>query len=211
MTLSLQLVGCFPNTGRTNANIDDKFDFAVIGGGSLAPDRPQDSFGEKEQVRASLDLEGQLYGAWPDMTVPFEIGIKVPLLFYLTTVDLYAQVVDEQPFHLGFGFELGFLTSFYMASTFYFTEQFYGTFTPRIHYSSMDDGDYGAEDSLSHWWLNPQLAFGFQGERWDFALYFAYIRILGDGYSFDFFDLDTDDDDNYVHKNFFEAGLKITY
>lgn len=207
----LILTGCFPNTARTNAKIEDGFNFAMSAGLNIAPETPTDSQGVKDDAFTGVDFELDL-GYSNDR---FDFQFKAPLIFVFSAFDVYYLFSKSENDYLGLGLEIGFFPALYLAYTHYFSNRFFMTLTPRIIYSTAETGDMEASENASRWWINPQLSLGldFKNDKtWvqQLAFYFAYTQIPGRGYNFDLGLSDSPRGELY-RKHFLETGLRASF
>ncbi len=216
--LLLLNVGCFPNVGRTNANLEEGFDIAASGGAVFVEDSSLvDYYDEDPNVGFNVELD--LQGAWKNAdNSGFAVQGKIPLYYIFTTLDLYYQFPSSKPHFYGIGAELGMLSSIYMAYTYYFNDILYFTLTPRFHVfaGSVEieiEGQETQENNLSRLWLNPQIAFGVKPRDGlvDISLFAYYNHLLGKGADFNWLCIDNCENDKDYRKQFWYMGVQARF
>ncbi|MBK8479923.1 MAG: hypothetical protein IPL40_01920 [Proteobacteria bacterium] len=99
---TLFVSGCLPHVARRNARIEPGFDLdlTVGGGGASRTDdqRPDDSIPVGAWLNAEVDLQ---LGTRHANNLGYAIQLKVPLLFLLTTLDLYLELPSTSPWFYG--------------------------------------------------------------------------------------------------------------
>jgi hypothetical protein len=94
------------------------------------------------------------------------IAVRVPILFYLASLDVYRQVSGSERWSFGAGVELGFMGAGYAVLTTHFGPTYLSLTARALTLLNSSSPDYAV--------LAPQLAFGHLGRR-DWSVFLMYI------------------------------------
>ena len=194
------LTGCA--TARGNARVEPGFSFGLAGGAAIvAPrvvERERDHSTRTEPFRLGPSAEVQLEHGWKlSGGTAISLGLKVPLLYFLAAVDVYAQLGDSPAWSHGLGCELGFAPAVYHVVTRHL-DRSYLSLTNRLVAPAL---------LVREAYYTPQLTMG-RRARVDLYGFVAYGQTLGRG-----FDIEVENTSAYNDhlKRWLTAGVGVRF
>lgn len=170
----LVVAGAGCTSTRSNARLTRGLSGGLAGFGVYMPPGRDDRHPTNPATPAIYEpsAEGFLQYAWKSPEGPgIALELKVPVLFFCSSLDLYAQLHDDERWSHGGGLELGLLPGAYYIVTRH-AGPAYVSFTARLL------APLGGWQSQTGMVLTPQLAVGVLG-RVDFFGFLTYARPLG--------------------------------
>lgn len=154
----------------------------AVGGAAIAPGVAQQNGDRREPAQLWFFAEADLQlGTRRADNLGYAVQLKVPLLFALSSLDLYLELPSTSPWYDGLGVELGLLSSLYGVVTWMSPRGTYLTLTSRA--VLLD----GGENEGWGWMLNPQLSAGWAGRLADLSLFASFGHVLGRGIDYAWF------------------------
>lgn len=167
------LTACLPHVARKNARIEPGVDIDLAVGGTLIGGTPATPYpeGEPTELRPFAEVDLQ-FGARRANNLGYAIQLKVPLLFVLSSLDLYLELPSTSPWYCGVGAELGLQSGAYGVVTWMSPRGTYLTLTGRALVTPTDSNQWGLI-------LNPQLSAGWAGRLADLSLFASFGHVVG--------------------------------
>ncbi|MBK6849864.1 MAG: hypothetical protein IPG96_20780 [Proteobacteria bacterium] len=196
------LTACLPHVARKNARIEPGVDLDLAVGGVLIGGTPPTRHleGEPTELRPFAEVDLQ-FGARRANNLGYAIQLKVPLVFVLSSLDLYLELPSTSPWYYGVGAELGLQSGVYGVVTW---------MSPRRTYLTLTGRALAAPSYDNHWglMLNPQLSAGWAGRLADLSLFASFGHVVGGA-----IDTNWSCDDCYAspRKNFLLFGTSVRF